>query len=251
MHFKSILEVEEFKKKLEPLSSGIQGSCYLEVSSNTVYKLFEGWDEDDFDDFTSEEILQFDDVKTRTFVFPNDCLYLNGRVIGYTSKFKLGRLLWEIDPLTVDLNKFLGMLEVAIEDIKYISKQGVNVYDIMYNIMLGDGIFVIDTVEYTRSPGAQDEKFDRNAKGFNLEVIRFLIDGYFDELLLHNEILLKMYRSSGLNMSVVDFVIILKNYISATIGHEIKTLGEARELMNKEDRKRLYFRKEKLVPVIL
>lgn len=243
MNFTSTQEVKKFQQKLQLLDdNGVQGTCYLETKSNIVYKFFKDWEEEEFDDFTGEQLLQFADVKTKIFIFPIECLYLNGRVIGYTSNYRVGKLLCHTDPLTVNLNSFLEMLKVAIEDIKNITKQGVNIYDIMYNIMLGEQIYVLDTVDYSRRLLDYEILYQQNIKGFNLEIMRFLIDGYFNELIENHEELLKMYKSSGLNISIIDFVTLLKQYISCILGHEIETLNEAQILMNKNEHKCEYKR---------
>ena len=242
MNFTSIKEVEQFKGMLQPLSNSVQGRCYLEQNSNTVYKFFEDWEDDEFNDFSSEQLLQFKDIKTDTFIFPQECLYLNERVIGYTTKYVLGKLLCKTNPLTINLNSFIEMLKTAISDIEYITHEGVNIYDLMYNIMLGNGIYIIDTVEYTKRLMDYDILYQKNIRGFNIEISKYLIDGYFNELINNHKILLKMYNSSNQNMSIIEFVTTFKEYISNTLGHEIETLAEAKKLMNKNEHKLTYKR---------
>lgn len=86
MQFNSLGEVEQFLQTLTPIgTSSVQGKCYLNKDTNKVYKLFNDYEDEDFNDFSAEQLLQFSDLTTETFIFPEAVLMLKDRVIGYIS----------------------------------------------------------------------------------------------------------------------------------------------------------------------
>ncbi len=51
-----------------------------------------------------------------------------------------------------------------------------------------------------------------------------------------------MYKSLGYGISIIEFIKELKKYLSELVGKEIKTLEEARHLVDKEESETPYIR---------
>lgn len=114
--------------------------------------------------------------------------------------------LYLLNLLTINIESFLKLIIIALKDFEYLTRKGVCIYDIMYNIMLGDNLYIIDTVEYTRRNMPYEVLKKHNLKGFTLEILYFLIDDYFDEFISTNPELNAFYQAKP-NISIIDFII--------------------------------------------
>ena len=185
---------------------------------------------------TPRTITIFLGKENATFIFPKEEVRVDGKLVGYISNYVPASSLYKVDFRYVNLNTFLRKIKVALKDIELLTKEGIAIYDIMYNILLGKkGIYVIDTDDYRYSGKEEKDLYRSNVKGFNLEIMYFLVNGYFEEVVKSNRRLKAMYNSHGIDMSIVTFIEELKEYLSTLMGYEVKQLSQAKKLVNKKE----------------
>ena len=244
MEFKTRKEVEEFIEKSKYIGGGSQGECYVDSQRENVYKIYYNFLDPIEEDTPIEasEILQFQDINSGLVMFPKDIIAINGDIIGDISKYARGKNLDTLNPLLVDLNHLIKLCRLAIKEIELLSRKRVILYDVVFNTLLGDNLYIVDTKDYSWSLESYEETLKNNIKQFNLSILWFLIDDLFESIIEKNKLLREMYKTEGLDISVIDFIIELKNYLSEILGREISTLGDARSLMNKNHRRTFYKR---------
>ena len=231
MVFHTISEVDNFIHSLVYLGQGSQGVCYRDKDSKFVYKFYHSYFDGDFlDGYEKETILQFRDIVSATFVFPKDVIMLEHQVIGDVTFYKRAKNLCQFNPLDVNLNHFIKLIRLAIKDIDTLSKGGIQAYDMMYNILMGYRIYIIDTLEYSMGHKSYEELLRSNLYGFHLEVMYFLVDGLFLEVVYSHSKLKDMYQSKGKDGSIVDFIVEFKNHLEKLLGKDIVYLREAKVL---------------------
>lgn len=221
-------EIDKFIRSLIYLGQGSQGVCYRD--SKNVYKFYHSYFDDDYEgNYKKEEILQFKNVKSSTFIFPKEIIMLNDQVIGDITVYRNARNLYQINPLNVNLDKFLRLVFLALKDLEELSKKGILCYDVMYNILMGYRIYIIDTLEYCFSDIAYQEILRNNLRGFYLEIMYFLVDGLFLDVVKSCPRLNDMYESKN-SVSIIDFIAEFRNYLKEILGKEIIYLREAKEI---------------------
>lgn len=232
MNFLSREEVDHFIQTLLLVGQGSQGVSYKDKTSKKVYKFYHDYLEDDEFDFVHdrEEILQFKDIPSSTFLFPKDVILLNDRVIGDITSYRNARNLYQLNPLTVNLDRLLKLALIALKGICDVSKRSVNCFDMMYNILLGRQFYIIDTLEYTLRDRDYQEILRDNVQCFNLEILYFLVDGLFYDVIKSDSKLYDLYESKGRDMSIVYFIIEFRKRLSELLGHEIVYLADALSL---------------------
>ena len=235
MNFKSEKQLKIYLNSLEFLGQGSQGVCYLDKTNNTVIKIFHEFFEEGITSYKKEDILKFSNVKNKTFIWATDVIMLNDIVIGYTMPYISARSLWEINPLMLNIDTLLKGIKNATLDFNILSENNIVIYDIMYNILYNNGTFkIIDTLEYSYG-----EKVKDNMHGFNLEIMLFLVDNYFDDFVNKNSILKEMYLSDS--VSCIEFIEALRYALSSYIGTKITRLNEAKKLIRRKE-KPIYIR---------
>lgn len=175
-------------------------------------------------------------------IFPKDVIKLNGVVIGDMTRYVNAQNLYKINPLTLDINWLLSLCELALKEIELISKEHIKIFDMLYNIMLGNKFYIVDTLEYSKSQEDYTKILLTNLSQFNLSIVFFLVSGIFEEVIKDNHFLNSMYKSLGYGISIIEFIKELKKYLSELVGKEIKTLEEARSLVDKEKSEPSYIR---------
>ncbi len=234
MYFSSVIEVRKFLENLRSFGLGAQGESFLSKDKTCVYKILHDYDLDDFEEISKDKILQFSDIENKTFVFPYDTIMLKDLVIGYISKYAEGKDLCDTNLFNVNLDFLISVIDASLGDVKKISDNGVWTYDVMYNIMLGSKLHVVDSLEYSRVDMDTKLLLQHNLHYYNMGFMYFLVDDYFDDVINSNKILKEMYETGGLDISVIEFIKTFKYYLSELVGHEISNLGEARKLVNKQ-----------------
>lgn len=225
MNFKSEKQLKIYLNSLEFLGQGSQGVCYLDKTNNTVIKIFHEFFEEGITSYKKEDILKFSNVKNKTFIWATDVIVLNDIVIGYTMPYISARSLWEINPLLLNLDTLTKGIKNTLQDFEILSKNNIVIYDIMYNILYKNGIFkVIDTLDYSYGVNVKD-----NMRGFNLEIMLFLVDNYFNDFVNKSPILKEMYLSNS--VSCIEFIEALRYALSSYIGTKITRLNEAKKLI--------------------
>lgn len=232
MNFKSEKQLKIYLNSLEFLGQGSQGVCYLDKTNNTVIKIFHEFFEEGITSYKKEDILKFSNVKNKTFIWGTDVIMLNDIVIGYTMPYISARSLWEINPLLLNLDTLTKGIKNTLQDFEILTKNNIVIYDIMYNILYKNGIFkVIDTLDYSYGVNVKD-----NMRGFNLEIMLFLVDNYFNDFVNKSPILKEMYLSNS--VSCIEFIEALRYALSSYIGTKITRLNEAKKLIRRIEKPR-------------
>lgn len=226
MDFKTETHLRIYLNSLEFLGQGSQGICYLDKTNNTVIKIFHDFLEDGTTTYKKEDVVKFSNVKNKTFIWASNVIMLNDTIVGYTMPYVSARSLWEINPLMLNLDTLIKGIKNALIDFETLSKNNIAVC-IMYNILYKNGIFkVIDTLDYSYGINVKD-----NMRGFNLEIMLFLVDDYFNDFVNKNPILKEMYLSES--VSCLDFIDALRYALSSHVGTKITRLNEAKKLIRR------------------
>lgn len=235
MHFYSKEVFSLFLCNLKEIGIGSQGVCYLDEKNKKVYKVFHQYFDSDEEFnviYKREALLKFSKIKNNTFIWPCDVIVVRDEVVGYISDYVNAKPLYSINPLNVELKKFLLSVKKVINDIEIISENGVITYDMMYNVLYGRrGIFVIDTDDYAYSSKDRDKIFQINRDNFNKSMMYFLVDDYYDEFILDNKILKEMYSCGDIDIE--EFILFFSNSLSEYIGKDIVRLRDASKCINK------------------
>lgn len=241
----------KFMKELgaiKEIGRGSQGVCYYNLLSNKVYKIFhQFFDEDEeffeyFHTYTKEELLKFSNIDNDTFIWAKDVIVVNNEIIGYISDYVCGKPLYKINPLTVDLNKFTHSVNNVEKDLRIISEHRVMAFDMIYNILYGSsGINIIDHDDYDFLDLDTEKIYNTNSDVFNLGIMYFLIEGYFDEFISNYKDLKEAYKKEGININ--EFILLFRKYLSEYVGHEIVKLGEANKCLNKCKNRKIQYQR--------
>ena len=220
-----------YLKRLFFLGMGSQGMCYLDKKNKIVYKIFHGYFDDEDEGYTVDDILKFSGIRNNTFIWPNDVVYANGRIIGYTMPYVASVNLCNTDLLSTNLNLLEKAIDKSYCDIEILTKNNVCLYDVMYNILYSNGkINVIDSMEYNFGNASLKE----NMAAFDAEIRYFLVDNYFDEF-VNNDILLREMYHDKKNVTSLEFLRMFRNKLSEYIGTDIDKLEKAKKLVMKLD----------------
>ncbi len=243
MEFKKINELKLYLRKLQEIGFGSRGTCFLNRKNGTVFKVFHGFDEIDEDysfNYSSEEILRFRNISNDTFVWPQETIVLDGKIIGYTIPFVDARNLYMTDPLKVNLDSLERSIMRARKDLKLISDKGIVTYDMLYNILYGKKFFVIDQDEYSFNRYNSPDLEKENNNNFDLEIYYFLIDAYFNGIVNDNKDLSELYNSK--KEDVLIFIQLLRKRLSELVGKDIKSLETAKKYIDKGTKQYVYQR---------
>lgn len=226
MKFASSKILREYLLKLNFLSCGSQGSCFVDLDKKYVYKVFNSFLADEEDPYFSyEDIIKFSNVKNGTFIWPLDVIKVNGMIVGYILSFKNAKDIFSLSPLSISLNSLKDYVTCTYNDIKILSKNNVKIYDLMYNLLLGDdGLYVIDTLEY--SYGRISIRDNQSTLDFALK--RFIVDGFFDNVVFEDKTLEDMYFDKY--CSFICFADAFSKRLSFKIGKPIDYLSDASSL---------------------
>ena len=231
MEFKNKKVMQIILNNLSIIGQGSQGICYYN-KKDEVYKIFhQAFEDDDFINYTKNELLRFSNVKNKTFLWAKDVIVLENEIIGYITDYVKAKSLFKIDPLKINLNKFMNDISEVEKDIKIISNNGIKTYDLMYNTLYGNSFYMTDFDEFSYSDLDSKILEDMNKRNFYYELYYFLIDGYFDEFIKQYKILNKMYEEKKDN--ILTFIELLRKYLSEYIGSNINSLNEAKKCLNK------------------
>lgn len=236
MEFQSKEHLNVYLKNLKFLDFGSQGNCYLSSNEKKVFKIFHDFYEEDEEHitYTKEGILKFSDVKTKTFIFPEEVCTIKKDVVGHISKYANAKNLYKINPLNVNLNTFNKALEIAQSDMDIISNKQIEIYDLPYNILYNKNFYVVDEEEYNYSYNDINVTKNKNNRAFDTSIYLFLIDTYFNEVVEDNKVLKELYNAR--DISSIIFLKELRNRLSELSGAEINYLRDAKKYCNKKKR---------------
>ena len=239
MKFKSKSELDSFLSTLKFIGEGCQGLCFLDKKTNQVYKIYSEYYYDLEDTgHTDSDIMELGHISNSTFIWPNGVIWVDDMVVGYTHSYVNAKNFCDFnDPFGVNLDNLSYAVYKANEDIKLLTDNGVKIYDLMYNLMYdGKRIKVIDTADFWKGVPTYLE----NVKYFNEEIKMFLVDGYFENIVLDNKRLHKTYHDNSI--SALTFLKLFRAYLGKIKNQEIKYLSDARDLANTDFGERRYIR---------
>ena len=226
MNFKNENALDSYLNSLKFIGMGSQGCCYLD--NNIVVKIFHDYLDNDFLEISAQEIMKFSAIKNRTYIWPSSTIKLNNLVIGYVSDYAKGKNLYKINPLSINLNNLEKAIVLAHKDIEIISNHGILTYDVMYNILLGKKLYVVDHEEYTyRDDLDNSTLISKNSFNFNYEIYDFLIDSFFNKIVKDNKELSELYKYK--NEDVLIFLKLFRKRLNELVGKEITYLDEAKQ----------------------
>ena len=238
MEFKNSEDLMYFVKGLKYIGSGSSGKAFYSKKTNKVYKIY-----DEFFDYdpecsifrTEEEVLRFKNEKSGLAVFPEDVIRINGYILGEVQPVALGKNLYKINPLRVNLDNFSQAISNAYDGIILLSKKGIRTYDVTYNTMynpIKDGkISMIDTIEWSYSGKSTDELIRENINNFSYEICLFLVDEIFDSFVESNVQLKSLYKDKE---DAHEFVGVFRKVLSEAVGKKVETLADAKKLFDKK-----------------
>lgn len=237
MKFINREHLDTFLKNLEVLGSGSQGICYLDKNNKIVYKIFMDYYDEEEAMYTENDILKFSNVKNNTFIWPNDVIKVGNSIVGYTMPYKRSKSLYQVNPLLVNLDSLDKAFVNIEEDIKKLTDNGIRIYDLRYNTLYNNGkIYVIDTLDYSY----RNVTYNENREAFDLELMFFLVDTYFDDFVNNDKLLKEMYM--GFEVRGVDFLRVFRNKLSTYMGKDIKKLQSAKSLIKSNNSNSIYKR---------
>lgn len=229
MEFRNREELNNFLNTLKYVGEGIQGQSLLDKKTNQVYKIFSEEELEGADyGYTYNDVMGLSHIKNDTFIWPNDVIMIDDLVAGYTHSYFEGENFCDFnDPFGVNLDNLSYAVARANEDIKLLSRRKVEINDLLYNLMFdGKRIKVIDTFEFRKG----DITYLENVEDLNNEIKMFLVDGYFENIVLDNKRLYKTYYDNSI--SALTFLKLFRKYLEKIKNQEIKYLSDARDLAN-------------------
>lgn len=239
MEFRNREELNNFLNTLKYVGEGIQGQSLLDKKTNQVYKIFSEEELEGADyGYTYNDIMGLSHIKNDTFIWPSDVIMIEDLVAGYTHSYFEGKNFCDFnDPFGVNLDNLSYAVARANEDIKLLSRRKVEINDLLYNLMFdGKRIKVIDTFEFRKG----DITYLENVEDLNNEIKMFLVDGYFENIVLDNKRLYKTYYDNSI--SALTFFKLFRKYLEKIKNQEIKYLSDARDLANTDFGERRYIR---------
>ena len=234
-------ELLQMLKKTKFLGTGGGGTAYYDPKTNKVIKIFHSFSEPIlYENYKEEDILRFNNIQTKIFIFPIEAIVVDGYAVGYICDYVKGITLQKINLLNLNLKKFSLDVKESLPDIKKVSDHNIALYDIAYNIMFGeDGLFIIDTDDYFFS--SKDNLDKLNDSIFSDSIKTFLVDNYFDEFVNSNKLLKEMYFAKDAKIN--DFLDLFSEKLSEYTGSDITTLIEAIPALNKNYYEPIFIRK--------
>lgn len=232
------------KEYVVSLGNGSQGRCYYDRKNKICFKILEQFFDDDMEfyiNYSEDEFTRFSGIKNNTYIFSDNVIFVNDLVVGYTMRYSSGKMICDMNPLLINLDKFGSYIDVVYNDNVILADNGICSYDVLYNIMYGkNGFNIIDTMEYSFGNKCFDDIKRNNDDNFNYGVMMFLIDGYFDEFISDYGDLKDMYLSSGVDIR--DFINLFRKYLGEYVGSDITKLCNANKCLNKRIYKGNYIR---------
>lgn len=235
MYFKNEKDFNNFlnDNNFINLGKGSQGECFYDTLNGNVYKRLH-WYEDELANYSSDELLKFKDINTKSYYFPQDVILIDDKVSGIVTKYASGRDLFDYSLFYIDFDKFIEDISVVYDSIDEISYNGIASYDVAYNILYcsQSGFGIIDTLEYSQTNRDITDLIAHNRYKFNYAIRKFLIDGSFDEFINDNYELMKLY--SNKNISMIEFLSVFRCYLSVLSGKKVNQLSDVYEYANKK-----------------
>ena len=242
MEMKNKEEFKRYLSSLKELGFGSSGVTYYDTKRSKVIKVSHDYLNKGIS-YYSEDILAFKDCQNNTYIFADDSIVIDDKIVAYTMPFAPGKPLYMTDPLRIKYDNFMNAVINSMTDVEKISNYGVESFDVIYNMMYSSKkLSIIDQDEYSLSKMKMEDSvlLKYNFYQFNTSVMLFLIDSYFDNFVSDNKVLHEMYNSKDVNIK--EFLILFKKSLSEYASKEIVTLNDAKGALDKRKIVKKYIR---------
>lgn len=242
MEMKNKEEFKRYLSSLKELGFGSSGVTYYDTKRSKVIKVSHDYLNEGIS-YYSEDILAFKDCQNNTYIFADDSIVIDDKIVAYTMPFAPGKPLYMTDPLRIKYDNFMNAVINSMTDVEKISNYGVESFDVIYNMMYSSKkLSIIDQDEYSLSKMKMEDSvlLKYNFYQFNTSVMLFLIDSYFDNFVSDNKVLHEMYNSKDVNIK--EFLILFKKSLSEYASKEIVTLNDAKGALDKRKIVKKYIR---------
>lgn len=218
-------EFDEIWNKLEFLGSASEGTC-KRLNKKEVIKYLDG----PYFDLKEEKILQFKDTKLKTYLFPYKIFYIDNIMMGYITKYSSGKNLIKVPRDNIKFDKVINGSKLVEEDTKKLSKNGIEVCDILFNILYKNGIFhIIDTCDYEQTDKDYDILYRENISSFNYSLLEYLIKDRFYKFVFSSKELREYYKEVENGESIIPFLELLKQKLSEFCDKDIIMIKDAKK----------------------
>ena len=242
MEMKNKEEFKRYLSSLKELGFGSSGVTYYDAKRSKVIKVSHDYLNEGIS-YYSEDILAFKDCQNNTYIFADDSIVIDDKIVAYIMPFAPGKPLYMTDPLRIKYDNFMNAVINSMTDVEKISNYGVESFDVIYNMMYSSKkLSIIDQDEYSLSKMKMEDSdlLKYNFYQFNTSVMLFLIDSYFDNFVSDNKVLHEMYNSKDVNIK--EFLILFKKSLSEYASKEIVTLNDAKGALDKRRIVKKYIR---------
>ena len=242
MEMKNKEEFKRYLSSLKELGFGSSGVTYYDTKRSKVIKVSHDYLNEGIS-YYSEDILAFKDCQNNAYIFADDSIVIDDKIVAYTMTFAPGKPLYMTDPLRIKYDNFMNAVINSMTDVEKISNYGVESFDVIYNMMYSSKkLSIIDQDEYSLSKMKMEDSvlLKYNFYQFNTSVMLFLIDSYFDNFVSDNKVLHEMYNSKDVNIK--EFLILFKKSLSEYASKEIVTLNDAKGALDKRKIVKKYIR---------
>lgn len=242
MEMKNKEEFKRYLSSLKELGFGSNGVTYYDAKRSKVIKVSHDYLTEGIS-YYSEDILAFKDCRNNTYIFADDNIVIDDKIVAYTMPFAPGKPLYMTNPLRIKYDNFMNAVINSMTDVEKISNYGVESFDVIYNMMYSSKkLSIIDQDEYSLSKMKMEDSdlLKYNFYQFNTSVMLFLVDSFFDNFVNNNKSLHEMYNSKDVNIK--EFLILFKKSLSEYASKEIVTLNDAKGALDKRRIEKKYIR---------
>lgn len=236
MKFNSVFELKGFLKKYNKIGEGSEGIVYYDKKNNCVYKIFSHIFSDNlrYCHLDTPNSIDICGIDNKTYIFPADMIIIDNYVVGYVEKYVKGEVLSNINPLNVELSKYISAVIQGYHDTAIISYDKIMSNDVAYNTLYdGNEIKIIDTESYCKSIRDSYTVIMNNLYNYNKSTVLFLVSSFLEEFIDSNNYLREMFNSKYYNPG--DFLRVLRDSLSEYVGNEINYLIDAQSAFNKKN----------------
>lgn len=240
MEIKNEEELKKYLSSLKELGFGSNGVTYYDAKRSKVIKVLHDYLNEGIS-YYSKDVLDFKECQNDTYIFADDTLVLDNKIVAYTMPLAPGKSLYKINPLRIKYDNFMNAVINSMIDVEKISNYGIESFDVIYNIMYSSKkLSVIDQDEYVFSKMEYSDLLKYNFYQFNTSIMLFLVDSYFDNFVSSNKVLHEMYNSKDVNIK--EFLTLFKKNLSEYASKEIVTLNDAKGALDERRIVKKYIR---------
>lgn len=220
-------EFEKIWNNLAFLGRASEGTC-KRLNNKEVIKYLDG----PYVNLNEEQILMFKDIKNKTYLFPYRTFYIDGKMMGYITRYSSGKNLIEVSRNTIRFDKLIDGSYVVEEDTQKLSDKGISTYDILFNILYKNGVFhIIDTCEYKNVDTNNEKLYKDNISSFNYSLLEFLVKDRFYKFVFTSKELRELYEEAENGESIIPFLERLRQRLCEYCDEDVKSVIDAKKAM--------------------